>query len=79
MTAAGAPVAVSPCMLELASLTLACPDCPASRAARDLFVSDGLLTNAWYAVLPFLVTGLVVRAVVRRVDRDQASPPRRQP
>lgn len=63
-------------MLTLSTLTLACPDCEVGRLARGLVVSDAFVTHAWYAVLPFVVCGAIVRAIARRLDRP-ASPPGR--
>jgi hypothetical protein len=46
-----------------------CPDCPVGREARSLVFSEDLWTNAWYAVLPFVVVILMVRWFVRRLDQ----------
>lgn len=48
---------------------LACPDCATVQAARDLVFSDSFWTHGWYAILPFAITVLVVRWIVRRVDQ----------
>lgn len=53
-------------------LEAACPDCPPVRAARALVWSETFGANAWYALLPFVVFGVIVHQVVRRVDRGAA-------
>jgi hypothetical protein len=53
----------------LVELVALCPDCPAARATRDLVWSHELLRNIGYGVLPFLITGLVIREIGRRIDR----------
>ncbi|MDX2089750.1 MAG: hypothetical protein SFX73_17980 [Kofleriaceae bacterium] len=60
-------------LLGDATALLACPSCPAGRAARLLVFSDAFWVNAWFALLPFVVCGLVVRAVVRRLNRGEAN------
>jgi hypothetical protein len=57
-------------------LAAACPSCPPALEARSMVLSDTLVTNASYAVLPFLVTAFVVRWFVRRVDRHRDGGPR---
>jgi hypothetical protein len=52
---------------------LSCPDCAAGRAARSLVISDAFWFRLWCVVLPFVVTALVVRAILRRIDRDDAT------
>ena len=49
-----------------------CPDCPGVSAARDLVFADGLLLNAWYALLPFAASGIIVHLLVRRLSRRGA-------
>jgi hypothetical protein len=46
-----------------------CPSCPTAVEARALVFSDAFWTNTTYAVLPFLVAGLVVHQLVKRLDR----------
>lgn len=48
-----------------------CPDCPPAREARNLVFSETFWTNAWYAVLPFLVVAYLVRWFVLRLDRGE--------
>lgn len=31
-------------------------------------LAEGFATNLWFAALPFVVVGIVVRAVVKRLD-----------
>jgi len=45
-----------------------CPDCAVGREARALVRSSDPLTNAWLAVLPFLVMVALARLIVRRID-----------
>ncbi len=45
-----------------------CPDCPPSRAAREIAFSETFWTNAAYALLPFVIVVLLVHWIVRRVD-----------
>jgi hypothetical protein len=59
-------------LLDLASS--ACPDCVAGRAARALVFSDAFGTHLWGVVLPFLMTALIVRSVLRWVDGRDAAP-----
>ena len=46
-----------------------CPDCPPVREARALVFSETFWVTAWYALLPFVVVGLVVRVFVRSLDQ----------
>jgi uncharacterized membrane protein len=50
-------------------LATACPDCPAVRAARALVWSEPFGANAWYALLPFVLLGVIVHQIIRRIDR----------
>lgn len=49
-----------------------CPDCVVGREAREMLFSNALLTNAWYAILPFVVALLVVCWFVRRLDQGES-------
>jgi hypothetical protein len=46
-----------------------CPACPPVLEARALVFSDGFLINATYALLPFVVVGIVMHQFVKRLDR----------
>ena len=48
---------------------LGCPSCPTNIEAKALVFSEAFVTNAWYAMLPFLVVGVVVHKLVKRLDR----------
>lgn len=48
---------------------LACPSCPPALEARSLVLSETFWVNASYALLPFVLAGLVVHEVVRRLER----------
>jgi hypothetical protein len=48
---------------------LACPSCPPALEARTLVFSEAFWVNASYALLPFVVVGVVVHRFVRRIDR----------
>jgi hypothetical protein len=50
-------------------LVAMCPACPPAIAARDLVFSETFWTTAAMAVLPFVITGLVVQQLVKRLDR----------
>jgi hypothetical protein len=47
-----------------------CPECPPVREARALVFSEAFWVTAWYALLPFVVVGLVVRVFVRSLDQE---------
>ncbi len=47
-----------------------CPECPPVREARALVFSEAFWVSAWYALLPFVVVGLVVRVFVRSLDQE---------
>jgi hypothetical protein len=51
--------------LAWAAAVRACPDCPASRAAREQVLDQGLGARLLVAVLPFAVVGLVSRLAER--------------
>lgn len=51
---------------------MACPTCPATLEARALLFGPDFWTYAWFAVLPFALTLLVVRWFVNTLDRDSA-------
>jgi hypothetical protein len=55
------------------SSLIGCPDCPFGRDARDLVFSDGFWINASYTILPFIIVLLVVRAIVRRIDKEDGN------
>jgi hypothetical protein len=47
-----------------------CPDCATARAARHLvFADDAFWIHVWSVVLPFMISLLLVRAILRRVER----------
>jgi hypothetical protein len=50
-------------------VSLACPSCPTNLDAMALVFSEAFVTNATYALLPFLVVGCVVRKFVKRLDQ----------
>jgi hypothetical protein len=52
------------------ALLLACPSCPPVIEARRLVFSAWFWSNLWIAVLPFLVTLVVVRWFAGRLDRE---------
>jgi hypothetical protein len=53
-------------------MILACPDCATARAARHLvFGGDAFWLHVWGVALPFVITVLLVRAVLRRVGRAE--------
>jgi hypothetical protein len=52
-------------------MILGCPDCPAARAARALVFQDGLWSNVWLAVVPFVLVVLVIMIVVQRIKRHE--------
>lgn len=54
-------------------MLLACPDCAVGRAARSLVISDAFVLHLVFVGLPFLVLAMVVRAIARRLDADDAA------
>jgi len=51
-------------------MIMSCPDCATARAARHLVFGDGAFwLHVWSVVLPFVITLLIVRAILRRVER----------
>ena len=64
---AGLPLAADFDVLSVLSV-LACPSCPTNIDAKSLVFSEAFVTNATYALIPFLVVGFVVHRFVKRLD-----------
>jgi hypothetical protein len=54
------------------AMMILCPDCPAALSARSMVLSEGFWILAWAAMLPFVLALIVVRRIVRHLDRGRA-------
>jgi hypothetical protein len=50
---------------------LACPSCPTNIEAKSLVFSEAFVANATYALIPFLVVGVIVHKFVKHLDRGE--------
>ena len=62
---------VSPAVSSiLLMLTSTCPDCVSGRIARIFVLSESFWIHVGYAILPFILAGLVVYHFVKHLDRS---------